>query len=600
MPWPAQSVRWAIDFTLGFFGGRSHLRNEVVERLDIGPLLDAPIGTLSKGQRKRALLAIGLLMPQPLLLADEPFDGLDLRQSRDVAQTLRSYAVGGPDDVPVDPPDQGCGARLRPLRPAERRNDPRRRNVRSARVAGSLTRRTHRRISKRCSLRSPEEEKTSAVVSVSWLVAKEYRELVASRAWWVLLFAMGPLVGVTFISAVRTYGEASGLNGTTAGVGEAFSPLIGIWAPTFSACEVAAVFLLPFVAIRLVSGDRQSGALKIEMQHPMPAFARIARQGLVLFAGWLVASLAPLAAALLWKSYGGSVYAPELATVVFGHVLNAGLTIALASAAAAITEHPSTAAIVTLSVTVGTWILNFIAAVQGGFWERLAGYTPPAMVAQFQHGLVRLDVVLIALTLVTPVWRSRPSGFASASPSGGGCMNRWPSPRSSCSSCCRCSAASPSWDLSENRMNSFPEADEQALAKIHAPLQDRGSPRARGSAARRPRSQGDRETSPRDARAARAVRLRDLNRPLRADGAALRRDLVRAWRQAGDEPRDDGGKRARDDLRPRRRQAADRRDDDVFRGHPLAVAPKGAAAVFYGIWPALTVVGAFIVRRRQG
>lgn len=94
-PWPAQSVRWAIDFTLGFFHGRTYLRDEVVQRLDIGPLLDATIGSLSKGQRKRALLAIGLLMPQPLLLADEPFDGLDLRQSRDVAQTLRSYASAG-------------------------------------------------------------------------------------------------------------------------------------------------------------------------------------------------------------------------------------------------------------------------------------------------------------------------------------------------------------------------------------------------------------------------------------------------------------------------------------------------------------------------
>src|SRR5206468_4778812 len=95
-----------------------------------------------------------------------------------------------------------------------------------------------------------------------------------------------------------------------------------------------------------------------------------------------------------------SLYAPELATVAFGHVLNAGLTIALASAAAALTEHPSTAAILTLSVTVGTWILNFIAAVQGGIWERIAGYTPPAMVAEFQHGLVRLDAVLIAVALV--------------------------------------------------------------------------------------------------------------------------------------------------------------------------------------------------------
>src|SRR5262245_62878303 len=100
------------------------------------------------------------------------------------------------------------------------------------------------------------------------------------------MLAMGPLVGVTFISAVRTYAEASGLNGTSVGVGEAFSPLVGIWAPTFSACEIASTFLLPFVAIRLVAGDRQSGALKLEMQHRMPALERIAAKALVLAAAW--------------------------------------------------------------------------------------------------------------------------------------------------------------------------------------------------------------------------------------------------------------------------------------------------------------------------
>src|SRR4051794_17340797 len=214
---------------------------------------------------------------------------------------------------------------------------------------------------------------------------------------------MGPLVGVSFISAVRTYAEASGLNGTAVGqgVGEAFSPLIGIWAPTFSACELAAAFLLPFVAIRVVAGDRQSGALKLELQQALPVFARVAAKALVLFAGWVIASAPALAAIVLWRSYGGSVYPPEIAAVATGHLLNAGLTIALAAAAASLTDHPSTAAIVTLSVTVGTWILNFIAAVHGGVWERAAGYTPTAIVAEFQHGLVRLDVLLTAAALVT-------------------------------------------------------------------------------------------------------------------------------------------------------------------------------------------------------
>ncbi|MBX7184686.1 MAG: ABC transporter permease, partial [Vicinamibacteria bacterium] len=76
----------------------------------------------------------------------------------------------------------------------------------------------------------------------TWLLEKEWRELLSSRAFWVMLFLTGPLVGVSFISAVNTYAELSGLNGTAAGVGEAFSPLIGIWGPTFSAYEIVAAF----------------------------------------------------------------------------------------------------------------------------------------------------------------------------------------------------------------------------------------------------------------------------------------------------------------------------------------------------------------------
>ena len=94
-PWPKQPVGWALDFTIGFLRGREQLRDELVERLDLRPLLKQRIGTLSKGQRKRALLAIGLLTPQPVLLIDEPFEGLDLRQARDVAATLRAHAAGG-------------------------------------------------------------------------------------------------------------------------------------------------------------------------------------------------------------------------------------------------------------------------------------------------------------------------------------------------------------------------------------------------------------------------------------------------------------------------------------------------------------------------
>jgi ABC-type transport system involved in multi-copper enzyme maturation permease subunit len=427
---------------------------------------------------------------------------------------------------------------------------------------------------------------------------KEYRELVASRAWWVFLLAMGPLVGVTFISAVRTYGEASGLNGTAVGVGEAFSPLVGIWAPTFSACEVAAVFLLPFVAIRLVAGDRQSGALKIEMQHPISTFARVAAKALVLLGGWLVASLAPLAAVLLWKHYGGSLYAPELASVALGHVLNAGLTIALAFAAAALTEHPSTAAILTLGVTVGTWILNFIAAVQGGIWERAAGYTPPAMVAAFQHGLIRLDAVIVTIALVTAGL-----GFAALWLRLGMSVRRRVQESivlgvATVLVVLSGSAAWPSWDASENRMNSFSEVDEAALGRIRAPLRidvhlAPEDPR---------RADLDRKAIAKLRRVMPEVHVqyisatsiglfeqtaehygeiwyelngkKEMSRIVTAEGV-----LEAIYDVAGVTP-------------------AKENEDAAFHGHPLAVPPKGAATVFYGAWPALVLGFAFVLHRR--
>ena len=94
-PWPAQTVRFGLEYVVGFFGGRASLLDEVIQSLSLGPLMASRIGELSKGQRKRVLLAMGLLSPQPLLLVDEPFDGLDLKQSREVAATLRAHAAAG-------------------------------------------------------------------------------------------------------------------------------------------------------------------------------------------------------------------------------------------------------------------------------------------------------------------------------------------------------------------------------------------------------------------------------------------------------------------------------------------------------------------------
>lgn len=431
-----------------------------------------------------------------------------------------------------------------------------------------------------------------------WLLNKEVRELITSRAWWVLLMAMGPLVGVSFRSAMRTYAEVSGLNGTSAGVGEALSPLIGVWAPTFSAAELAAVFLLPFVAIRVVAGDRQSGSLKLEMQQGMPPFARMAAKAMVLMAGWLVAMLPPLSAIPLWKSYGGAVYSPELITLTAGHLLNGGLTIALAAAMAAITEHPSTAAILTLSMTVGTWILDFFGAIEGGWWERAAGYTPAAMVAEFQHGLVRLDTVLIAAALIgtglalAAVWmrlgmavsrrvyRSAVIGLIAAG------------------AILACMHVQASWDTSEARGNSFPEADERALAKIRGPLRIEAhlapeDPR---------RLELEHRALSKLRRAMPGVQVRYVSGTSIGLFEQTRAGYGEIWYELGGRKIMSRATTAEGVLEAIYSLAGvappPETDDDVFRGHPLAVAATGAGALFYGFWPGLFLAGAVLIRRR--
>lgn len=431
-----------------------------------------------------------------------------------------------------------------------------------------------------------------------WLLRKEWRELLASRSWWIFLALMGPLVGVGFISAAQAYAEASGLHGTALGVGEAFSPLIGVWAPTFSACELAAAFLLPFVAIRLVASDRQSGALKLELQGPAPPLARVLAKSLMLLAGWTVASLAPLLAVVLWLGYGGHVAWTELGAVLLGHLLNAGLTVALAAAAAALTEHPSTAAILTLSVTVGTWILSFIAAVQGGLWERIAGYTPTAMVGEFQHGLIRLSVVLVGVVLVAlglslaaiwlrigvPVARRVAHSVAAAAVAAAALVAS--------------STASASWDVSEQRYNSFSRNEEAALQRIAEPLHITAhlaaeDPR-RVDLEKRVLSKLRRVLPDLDVRYVAATSIGlfeqtnehygEIHYQLGARSAVGRSTTVDGvldtiYDLAGVTP--SGG------------------DDEVYRGYPLAVAPRGAAAVFYGAWPALIGLCAWITQRRR-
>jgi ABC-type multidrug transport system ATPase subunit len=94
-PWPSETLDWMARFAVGFFAADRVAVETAIDRLGLQQLRHRRMQTYSKGQRKRALLALGLAAPQPVLMCDEPFDGLDLRQTREVAAVLREQTRAG-------------------------------------------------------------------------------------------------------------------------------------------------------------------------------------------------------------------------------------------------------------------------------------------------------------------------------------------------------------------------------------------------------------------------------------------------------------------------------------------------------------------------
>jgi ABC-2 type transport system permease protein len=305
---------------------------------------------------------------------------------------------------------------------------------------------------------------------LSILLSKDLSELFSSRAYWLLLLIIGPLVGQGFITAVNAYAEASGIGGGPAALSQGLTPLDGILAPSLGAYDLAATLLLPFVVIRLVSAEKESGALKLMLQWPVTLGETLFAKLLAIGLGWLLAMLASVGALALWTGYGGHLFAPETLNIFFGHFLRMLLTASLATAAAAILPGAANAAIVVLGFTVGTWVLDFVSAGRGGILETIAAFTPVASLRTFERGLLRLDIVFVIGILtslgfvVAGIWlhigatvrrRSVQTAIAVA-----------------VAAVLLVAAAKvrKSYDLSENRRNSFSWADEQALASIGSPL----------------------------------------------------------------------------------------------------------------------------------
>jgi ABC-2 type transport system ATP-binding protein len=96
--YPEMTPRGFLAFVADVRGLKGDLRrrrfDETVERLGLGPVLDRAIDTLSKGFRRRVGLAQAILHDPPVLVLDEPTDGLDPNQKHEVRTLIETMAPG--------------------------------------------------------------------------------------------------------------------------------------------------------------------------------------------------------------------------------------------------------------------------------------------------------------------------------------------------------------------------------------------------------------------------------------------------------------------------------------------------------------------------
>ncbi|HEY5338528.1 MAG TPA: ABC transporter ATP-binding protein [Rhizomicrobium sp.] len=77
----------------GYEGAEVKARvDAVVLKTELDPVLDQPIDTLSKGFKRRVGLAQAILHDPPVLIMDEPTDGLDPNQKHSVRKLIREMA----------------------------------------------------------------------------------------------------------------------------------------------------------------------------------------------------------------------------------------------------------------------------------------------------------------------------------------------------------------------------------------------------------------------------------------------------------------------------------------------------------------------------
>jgi hypothetical protein len=228
--------------------------------------------------------------------------------------------------------------------------------------------------------------------------------------------------------------------------------------------------LFPFVAIRVISNEKETGALGLLMQLPYSVSALCATKLAAVLLAWAAAGVPAFSALAVWMIAGGHIHGDETLNLLFGHLLYGLLIGSIALFAAAVSESSATAAIIVLAVTIGSWVLDFTAAGHSGMLGWLSQISLTQTLRPFEQGLLSAGLVIgvggaiLGFTTLAGIWL--PPGVST----------RRKLLRSAvcglglCAVLVVAAVVRRTADVTEDRRNSFPVADQRELSKLSKQL----------------------------------------------------------------------------------------------------------------------------------
>jgi ABC-2 type transport system permease protein len=302
------------------------------------------------------------------------------------------------------------------------------------------------------------------------LLAKEFAEIVSGRALWTMLLLVCPLIGFSFVEAVSLYSEASSAAQQSPAAAATLSPLDGILVPTFGSFYVAVTLLFPFVAIRVLGQEKESGALRLLIQLPYRSSTLVLVKLAAILAAWAAASIPVISTLVIWALLGGHIGASETANLLFGHSLYGLLVGAISLFAATISDSSATAAIVALATTIGSWVLDFTLAGRPGLSAWVAQLSLTQTLHSFEQGLLSAGLVLGMAAVVGGLAALSTVWLPPGTPTRVKFARSVPCVLAIIVALGLAAQIGASVDVTEDRRNSFSPADQKLLATLRLPL----------------------------------------------------------------------------------------------------------------------------------